>query len=544
MKTAPFTTHWLFASALLGLTALPGGAQTTPAQTAPAPPTLAQVQALQLHDGFTLTYTVIEKDVRSPELKTTQRESLVRQYQSMVMQGSCTQAVADGMLKMLVAREKIPNLPKQYQVTLSAQGGKLLCVSRQSAGREYATDMKGGAHPLPLDTEIVLYDGHKTYDYSRQMQRMTIEKGWRGMRLAFLPGVGLPGFPLAKPFLPPDAPPPVAPEEGGGGLACKILEMQWSNPNVPVALYQQGRVYAGQSGNALRLTRATTTDGMGRPLQDWRYDLPQRFGGVWLARRVHLVESQPLADGRPSPERVRDFSVSRAAAQPLPAAQFDIRTYLPPGAGIYEGTAYHFRYDPRGGDLETQRRVQTARQAVNAQKQRSFSHIIQEAKSDHGDGSDGHGDGSDGNALLAGALSQAGAQGKNVFLIFHASWCGACIMLSHLLNEPQVKPLVGANYVVLEEDVFEHEKNGWENPGAQALFQKYGGRHAIPFYAVLTPDGKKLGDSIYGQETMGIPGSAAEEKAFLALLRKTAPRLTATNLATIKAAVERNTVLR
>ena len=96
----------------------------------------------------------------------------------------------------------------------------------------------------------------------------------------------------------------------------------------------------------------------------------------------------------------------------------------------------------------------------------------------------------------------------------------------------------------MEEDVWEHGKNPWENPGAQALFQKYGGRHAIPFYAVLTPGGKKLRDSISGTETMGMPGNAAEEKAFLGLFRKTAPGLTPTNLATLKAAVERNTIMR
>ncbi len=528
MKTTPRAVLRLFLPALLGLAALPAPAQTPPA----APPTLDQVQALQLPDGFTLTYTVVETDVRSPGLKAAQEKQIVRDYRREVTQGQCTQAVADRMIRIVLGGQRAPHPPKRYAVTLSGAGGKLLCISRALSGQEYATDTHGVASPLPLDTETVLYDGHKTYDYSAQMRRMTIDTGWRGMRLVLLPGVGLPGLPLARPsqYTPPETGPT------DGGIAADILDTQMFNPASPDPLYQWGTVYAEGSGGALQVTRATTVDGSGRLLQEWRYDQPQRFEGVWLARRVRMLENQSGAGGTPAPARRLDFSVSAVAAQALPPARFDIRTYLPPGAGVYEGSAYHFRYDPHGGDLEAQRRAQTAHQAAGAARMRRFLAEFDGGRADHGDGSDGH-------ALLAGALSQAKAGGKNVVLVFHASWCGPCFMLHQFLNDPQVKPLIEANCVVVEEDVFEHGRNTWENPGAHALFQKYGGRHAIPFWAVLTPGGRKIGDSIYGQETMGMPGSGPEETYFLSLFHKAAPRLTAADMTTLKAALEHSTAL-
>ena len=87
---------------------------------------------------------------RSLELKAARAASIRRDYQAMVAHGQSTQAQADRMVKIVEGGENAPSPPKQYAVTLSGRDGKLLCVSRQTAGKEYATDINGVAHPLPL----------------------------------------------------------------------------------------------------------------------------------------------------------------------------------------------------------------------------------------------------------------------------------------------------------------------------------------------------------------------------------------------------------
>jgi thiol-disulfide isomerase/thioredoxin len=144
-----------------------------------------------------------------------------------------------------------------------------------------------------------------------------------------------------------------------------------------------------------------------------------------------------------------------------------------------------------------------------------------------------HGDGTDAHKLLTAAETTAALSGRKVLLIFHASWCGPCFMLHRYLHDPQVKSIVDAHFVVQELDIWEHEKNGWENPGGVDIYKKYGGPDSVPFYVTLDPDGKKLGDSMRNGDNTG-----ADFTFFLNTLKAADPRITDAELSTLRAQIK------
>jgi thiol:disulfide interchange protein len=129
------------------------------------------------------------------------------------------------------------------------------------------------------------------------------------------------------------------------------------------------------------------------------------------------------------------------------------------------------------------------------------------------------------------ASKQASASGKNVFLIFHATWCSWCKRLDAALIDPEVKQIMEANYVITHLDVLERGEKilTAENPGGKEILNQLGGeKSGLPFYAILDPAGKKLADSnvMPGNSNIGFPGSPEEIAAFDKILKQTAPRMT------------------
>jgi len=100
-----------------------------------------------------------------------------------------------------------------------------------------------------------------------------------------------------------------------------------------------------------------------------------------------------------------------------------------------------------------------------------------------------------------------------------------------------------AHFVVQELDIWEREKNGWENPGGAALDKKYGGPDSIPFFAVLDAAGGKLSDSIHEGDNMGMPTQPEDVAFFLRLLKTSAPGLTDAEMAALKAGLQRSAAL-
>jgi thiol:disulfide interchange protein len=150
--------------------------------------------------------------------------------------------------------------------------------------------------------------------------------------------------------------------------------------------------------------------------------------------------------------------------------------------------------------------------------------------------------------LLGAAAKTAKAQNKTIMVHFTASWCGWCKRLDAFLNAPEVGKLMADNYVLLELTVHEsRQKKALENPGAEALMKEMGGADAgLPYYFFLDKEGKKIGDSLVmpGGNNIGHPANADEIKAFVGLLERTAPRMTAIQRATIAEYLTNNAPVR
>lgn len=134
--------------------------------------------------------------------------------------------------------------------------------------------------------------------------------------------------------------------------------------------------------------------------------------------------------------------------------------------------------------------------------------------------------------ILKAALKNSKDTGKNVFLIFHASWCSWCKRLDKAMQSDELKKIFEDNYVITHLDVLETQPdkiNTLENPGGKEIMAKLGGeKSGLPFYAFLDADGKKVADSNVmptQNPNIGYPGSAEEIEAFGKLLKVSAKKM-------------------
>jgi len=78
--------------------------------------------------------------------------------------------------------------------------------------------------------------------------------------------------------------------------------------------------------------------------------------------------------------------------------------------------------------------------------------------------------------VLKEAYQQAAKEKKNVFVMFHASWCGWCHKMDKSMNDPACKKFFDDNYIIRHLVVDEaKDKKNLENPGAAEMKIKYNG---------------------------------------------------------------------
>lgn len=128
------------------------------------------------------------------------------------------------------------------------------------------------------------------------------------------------------------------------------------------------------------------------------------------------------------------------------------------------------------------------------------------------------------------AKAEAAKSNRNIFVIFHASWCIWCHRMDTAMNDESIQSFFNKNYVIkhLTVDETDNKKN-LENPGAAALRIKYhGDQQGIPYWFILDKNGKLLADSRIHSETgeltgnnVGCPAQPDEVAYFIRVLKNT-----------------------
>ena len=136
--------------------------------------------------------------------------------------------------------------------------------------------------------------------------------------------------------------------------------------------------------------------------------------------------------------------------------------------------------------------------------------------------------------VLKGAMKEAKAQKKKVFIMFHASWCGWCHKMDDAMNEADMKPLFDKSFVIKHITVMENDpkKKADENPGGMDMIKKYNSDgFGIPLWFIFDTDGKLLVDShmrpegtgfeTKGKQIVGCPAAKEEVDEFVRALKLT-----------------------
>jgi thioredoxin-related protein len=126
--------------------------------------------------------------------------------------------------------------------------------------------------------------------------------------------------------------------------------------------------------------------------------------------------------------------------------------------------------------------------------------------------------------ILERAYDQAKSGNKNVFVIFHASWCSWCKRMDKEMNDGSCQELFSRNYVIAHLVVQESKNNkNLENPGALELKNEYKGeKSGIPFWLIFDNNGKLLADCFDSSgQNLGCPATKSEVDEFIRILKKT-----------------------
>lgn len=139
--------------------------------------------------------------------------------------------------------------------------------------------------------------------------------------------------------------------------------------------------------------------------------------------------------------------------------------------------------------------------------------------------------------VMAKSMADAKKGGKNVLVIFHASWCGWCHRLDKFLDTTDEGKLVKNGLEIVHITVMENDpkQKPNENEGGQAYMEELGGKDAgLPFMAIIdSKTGKMIINSLQkegdAKTNTGYPAAPGEVAHFMKMLEVGAKKINKAN---------------
>lgn len=141
-------------------------------------------------------------------------------------------------------------------------------------------------------------------------------------------------------------------------------------------------------------------------------------------------------------------------------------------------------------------------------------------------------------------VSLASGEGKRLFLLFHASWCAYCRLFDMLLSDPQASAIVDREFKVFHMRALERTEQ-WKArqiAGADDMYRRFATpTSGLPFYVVFDGAGEPVVSSLAPDSgvNIGFPIAKRDLDRFEKIIQQGAPKITATELATLRTACAR-----
>ncbi len=140
---------------------------------------------------------------------------------------------------------------------------------------------------------------------------------------------------------------------------------------------------------------------------------------------------------------------------------------------------------------------------------------------------------------VAKAAAGAKAEGKQLLLVFHASWCAYCQLMDIMLADKACKPIIEKYFVVFHLRALEEkpEMLALQLDGADAYYASLTPKKSgLPYTAVLNGEGARVVDSIMPTgDNFGFPVDAVELANFEEMMRKGGVGMTQAEARTLRA---------